>query len=311
MSIERIEIKDFLVFKGDFSADFCPGVNVFLGGNGTGKTTLLKVLYAGYYSNYAGRGMNVSTLDFFDPNIIVTDDCHFSVLPDEANRDKEFFTHGFQFIPEKDILEHSKGLLTFIENKQTGFNGIYHDVLVAAMDVPTREQTETQKSVGQKISDIIGGKVIWEQIEGSFYTLKTDGTKIPFANEASGFKKFGYLGLLVASGQLSPGSVLFWDEPENSLNPELMPKLVEILLELAKSGVQIFLATHSYSLTRWFDIKNEDNQLKFFDLYKNGEKIEYAQSESYSELKKSVLRDADTSLFNAVVAKSMGVSDDE
>jgi predicted ATPase len=311
MAIERIEIKDFLVFKGDFSADFCPGVNVFIGGNGTGKTTLLKTLFTGYLSNFAGRDFDEFISDYFGPNVVYPDIGHINVLPDDSNRDKEFLTHGLVFIPEKDILEHSKGLLTFIENKQTGFNALYRNVLISAMDIPTREQTEMQKSVGQKISDIIGGKVIWEQSEGSFYTLKTDGTKIPFANEASGFKKIGYLGLLVASGQLSSGSILFWDEPENSLNPELMPKLVEILLELAKSGVQIFIATHSYSLTRWFDIKNDDNQLKLFDLYKNDGKIEYDESESYTGLKKSVLRDADTVLFNAVVAKSMGVSDNE
>jgi ABC-type multidrug transport system ATPase subunit len=33
------------VFKGEFAADFCTGVNVFIGGNGTGKTTLLKEMY--------------------------------------------------------------------------------------------------------------------------------------------------------------------------------------------------------------------------------------------------------------------------
>jgi energy-coupling factor transporter ATP-binding protein EcfA2 len=43
-AITRVEIEDFLVFKGKFAADFCPGVNVLIGGNGTGKTTLMKVL---------------------------------------------------------------------------------------------------------------------------------------------------------------------------------------------------------------------------------------------------------------------------
>ncbi|MDR1135793.1 MAG: ATP-binding protein [Clostridiales Family XIII bacterium] len=47
MAINRVEIKDFLVFKGEFTMDFCPGVNVFIGSNGTGKTTLLKTLYGG------------------------------------------------------------------------------------------------------------------------------------------------------------------------------------------------------------------------------------------------------------------------
>jgi predicted ATP-dependent endonuclease of OLD family len=48
MAIKRIEIKDFLVFRGEFAVDFNPGVNVLIGENGTGKTTLLKIMYAIY-----------------------------------------------------------------------------------------------------------------------------------------------------------------------------------------------------------------------------------------------------------------------
>jgi hypothetical protein len=45
MAINRVEIQDFLVFKGKFVVDFCPGVNVLIGGNATGKTTLMKCSY--------------------------------------------------------------------------------------------------------------------------------------------------------------------------------------------------------------------------------------------------------------------------
>jgi energy-coupling factor transporter ATP-binding protein EcfA2 len=352
MAIKRIEMKDFLVFRGGFSADFSHGVNIFIGGNGTGKTTLIKCIYAvAQWSLSDSKALSVypyfSTTPYVrSGNVIypqISSDSDNSFIFKHSKEDAEnnpyfrlflkddifisycgeipvpeklsfpSWKHNWKdikiesaYIPEKDILEHTKGLLTFIEQKTTGFSEVYRNVLIAAMDVPTRKQSETQKSVCQKVSDIIGGKVIWEQSEGSFYTLKTDGTKIPFVNEASGYKKIGYLGLLVASGQLKPGSVLIWDEPENSLNPELMPKIVEIMLELAKSGVQVFIATHSYSLTRWFDVKNNNNQLKFFDLYKNNGIIECVESENYTGLKKSVLRDADTTLFNAVVAKSIG-----
>jgi ATPase involved in DNA repair len=37
MAINRIEIKDFLVFKGEFAANFCPGVNVLIGATVRGK----------------------------------------------------------------------------------------------------------------------------------------------------------------------------------------------------------------------------------------------------------------------------------
>jgi len=45
MAIGKVSIKNFTVFE-DIAIDLCPGVNVFIGENGTGKTHLLKVLYA-------------------------------------------------------------------------------------------------------------------------------------------------------------------------------------------------------------------------------------------------------------------------
>jgi predicted ATPase len=61
--------------------------------------------------------------------------------------------------------------------------------------------------------------------------------------------------LLVACGQLESGTALFWDEPENSLNPELVPALVEILLELSRNVVQIFIASHNKLLANYFIAK--------------------------------------------------------
>ena len=45
MHIKRMEIMDFFVFKDALAVDFCPGVNVFIGENGTGKTTLLRAIH--------------------------------------------------------------------------------------------------------------------------------------------------------------------------------------------------------------------------------------------------------------------------
>jgi len=338
MAINRVEIKDFLVFKGDFAADFCPGINVLIGGNGTGKTTLMKCLFYGanrfskpknypaLLQSYFGISEDFDTAGYGkNSNEIIAEitEKHGMI---KLTVEQEVFMYSFSFfqqpnaevitlapvyIPEKDVLEHAKGLLTFIEDKQTGFSPMYRDLLIKAQDVPTQKQSDTQTTIGKIIAGIVGGEVKWDKSDGSFYTIKTDGKHIPFASEASGYKKLGFLGLLVASGQLESGSALFWDEPENSLNPELIPILVEILFELQRGGVQIFLATHSYTLARYFDVKkskNKSNNVMFYNLTKeNDGRVTAVLSPECRNLPKNILDEADEQLYKAVVGSALEV----
>ena len=46
MAIKSIEICNVMVFYESFRLDFCDGINVLIGENGVGKTTVLKMLYA-------------------------------------------------------------------------------------------------------------------------------------------------------------------------------------------------------------------------------------------------------------------------
>jgi AAA15 family ATPase/GTPase len=306
MAIKRVEIKDFLVFNGEFGVDFCPGVNVLIGGNGTGKTTLLKLLCVEYRGRFAGRGVDEMIEAYFGKNTPY-DSENVTITPDDAAFNMEFNLPGDVYIPEKDILEHAKGLITFIEEKQTGFGEIYRDILIKAQDVPTKNQTSIQKHIGETISKIIGGKVQWVQGDGSFYTIKTDGTRIPFANEASGFKKLGLLGLLVACGQLKSGSILYWDEPENSLNPELLPVLVDVLLELQRGGVQIFLATHSELLASYFAANRTGNDsVMFYSLYKDDEQIKADKSERFDLLTPNNLKAEPVKLYEKEIERWLG-----
>jgi len=338
MPINRVEVKDFLVFRGEFATDFCPGVNVLIGGNGTGKTTLLKIIYNGYcvfrgdfedsdnmrrvYLEYFAQGhKDISPKMFCDKyynsNIKEVKYNTFALyfklcesdlsepVPPENN--KRMIGVSTVYIPEKDILEHAKGLLPFIEQKQTGFSQIYKDVLINAQDIPTQEQSEMQATVGKMISDITGGYVYWDRGDGTFYTLRTNGTRIPFANEASGFKKLGFLGLLLTCGRLERGSVLLWDEPENSLNPEHIPTLVDILLELSRNGVQVFIATHSEILAGYFSVnkKNGDNVM-FYSLNNDGGQIKADANDRFDLLNPNKLTEEPVKLYEKRLNRSLG-----
>jgi len=45
MSLTRLTLSSFTVFE-DVALDFDPGINVFIGPNGTGKTHALKIMYS-------------------------------------------------------------------------------------------------------------------------------------------------------------------------------------------------------------------------------------------------------------------------
>jgi predicted ATP-dependent endonuclease of OLD family len=277
MAISKVTINDFLVFKGKFECDFCPGINVLIGGNGTGKTTLMKEMY-----DYQRKKQTIE------------------LEGTGLSKRKIFF-------PEKDILEHAKGLITFIQQKQTGFSQVYKDILIAAQDIPTQEQTEVQKSIGQSVLSVIGGEVKWDKGDGSYYTIRTTGDRIPFSNEASGFKKFGLLGLLVACGQLEKDSILFWDEPENSLNPILISTLADIIIKLARNGVQVFIATHSEMLASYFAVLTQGgDQIMFYSLYKEGEEVKYDSNDRFDLLNPNNLTAEPIKLYEQQLDKGLG-----
>jgi len=303
MSIKRMEVENYRVFKSRLNIDFCPGINVFIGDNGTGKTTLIKWMFNLVKNIEYNRRLPAT------PGKAIFYDGENHVASDNANMviDISDNLHSV-YIPEKDILEHARGLLPFIEEKHTGFDAIYKNVLISGFDVYTREQTEIQKSIGEQISNIVGGYVEWDQGDGTFYMVKTNGLRIPFSDEASAYKKLGYLGLLLACGRFKKGTILFWDEPENSLNPELVSVLVDILLKLAKNGVQVFIATHAYDVARYFDVREDKSiPVMFHNLTKIPDGgIACTSSPEYVKLSNNLLDEANEKLFKAVVADALG-----
>lgn len=147
-----------------------------------------------------------------------------------------------------------------------------------------------------RLESLIGGTVI---VKNETFFLKNKQGELEFDLLAEGLRKLGLLWLLIQNGCLSKGSVLFWDEPEANLNPELLEPLVDILLELQRLGVQMFLATHDYALLKLFDLKKtNDDKVRFFSLEKDKEKgVKYTASDGYIGTLPNPISKAYDSLF--------------
>jgi predicted ATPase len=304
MAIDRVEIKDFLVFKGEFAVDFCPGVNVLIGANATGKTTLIKYLYwwSGNYKyldweyNSESRSRFTGIEHYFGSLQPLK---RISSLP-QVSADKTEYARVF--IPEKDMLSNAKGLPETVKYGKAQFTQCEIDIIEKARvlaDCP-------EQALYRTICGIIEGE---PENDGQSFFIKRKGIAeaIPFSFEASGYRKFGLLAILIRNEQIKNGTILFWDEPENSLNPELVPVLVDILLELSRNGVQIFLATHSEILASYFLVnKQKGDSVMFYSLYKDAEHIKVNSSDRFDLLEPNKLTEEPVKLYEKRLDRVFG-----
>ena len=142
-----------------------------------------------------------------------------------------------------------------------------------------------------------------------FFLSVRQGGSIEFTLLAEGFRKLGLLWLLIRNGALSKGSVLFWDEPETNLNPKLYRLLMHVLLELQRSGVQIFLATHDYVILRELDLQKTDaDKVAFHALHHSEADGEVASHTSgdYLGIHPNAISEAFSNVYDRMVERSLG-----
>ena len=283
--------------RDGFHLDFCDGINVLIGGNGAGKTSLLRMIYAAAQWSFqkTDPGKVRKLRQFFSEHLkdheamktmgYQNDDSMFRVSDGKHSFEYSLDDGGIfnyddwigldipaVFIPTTEMLAHAKGFLAMNEKYNMPFDGTQVDIIVNALLPETKDISATMKNVLQKLSQIIDGTVI--QNDDIFYIQKKDGRKVDFSLEAEGTRKFGLLWKLIRNGLLEPGSILLWDEPEANLNPEMFPVLAEVLLELQKNGVQIFTATHSYNFAKYLEIRRKkQEQVRFHNLYRGSAEL--------------------------------------
>ncbi len=336
MHLTNIRLKKFTVFE-DLEIRFSPGINVFVGANGTGKTHLMKVAYAACDITKTKQRFSEKLIQVFLPSGLALgrlvkrqsgrSRCLLEVKrKDAAYIRAEFASHvkapdtsrvkitgakrweskpiKSAFIPVKEMLANAPGFGSLYSQRELHFEAIYNDILDRAYLPPRRGKPDSdRKKLLSILQEIMNGKVITRE-EEFFHKSRQGNLEFPLL--AEGMRKLGLLWLLIQNGTLSRGTVLFWDEPETNLNPGLFRQLLKILLELQRMGVQIFLATHDYCILKELDLQKETtDKVAFHALYDEDGEIGCRTTDSYLDIEPNAIADTFSDLYDREIERSL------
>lgn len=290
--IGTITANNFTVFKKDFVLHASEGINLVVGENGAGKTHLLKGIYADSFSSDSAFAEV-----FGEKNLGIARGHEYAFicyhLPEQMKEDAVY-------IPVKDVLTHSKGLLSMADKyRDFPFDKTLLDIIRKANQWQLKKIPEIAMPIVSKLEMILEGKVVIEDEE--FFVQKNNGQKVSFAVEAEGLKKIGLLWQLLMTESIKENGLLLWDEPDANLNPKYFSELVECLLELSRHGVQIFLSTHNYVLAKYFDIRRKDtDKVKVHALYRTADGVEVETRDLFKDLQHNAIMETFDALLDEV-----------
>lgn len=304
MKVTHVDLVEFSAFE-HVRIDACTGINVFLGPNGCGKSHAMKAMYALIKTMEKtdstlplegrlreklakvfrpdgrdvqrlirwGRTETKGTVRVEGTSGVVSVD----ILPagDTTVRLTSKSWETFKstiFLPTGDVLAMSSGFVPAYDTGALSLDETYYDACVALQGLHlVGEELNLALDLVKPIEEAIGGKVV---LRGDKFYLENNGQKTEAHLLAEGYRKLGALMHLILNGSLRANSILFWDEPETNMNPRFVSVVVDVLVGLAKRGVQIFVTTHDYLLSHKLSLLSEyekcpDVPIQFFAFYRN------------------------------------------
>lgn len=351
--IKSFEITKYRQFENAKFDNFS-NINLFIGENDTGKTTILKFLYANcselreivdngekdisvysYLNRIPNKDMvmdilssnNNDNIDFNLPNKIIRlglksyymhhFDCVICNSKNEiitSKKDVNDFKYDYKalFIPAKEILSIMNSIAYLKSKGISDFDDSYNDIVFEIL---------TQKNVDEaNFLEVFKNKSKYDFYNGKVKMLNNGNKKVVYYRNdgevydinfvAEGIKKLGIFPILHNTGNLTKKTVLFIDEPENSLHPKLVREFMRFLVDISKDEIQIFMASHnSFVLNQLSNIAEIDNYpINVYFFLKDKENINKVNIEGPFDLSKEFPDNSITDEAYSMFKESVNVS---
>lgn len=347
--IKSIKIKNFMIHS-DVNIDNIPKINLIIGKNDTGKTSLLKLLYStvksleihslkmksrdsvfkkeladkllstfmptknglGELVQKGSKSINIDIMlnnDKYQQQICYSfgerTEKNISICTDEINPITDNTINAL-FIPSKEVLT---GFLD-IQNIRDKFYGVGFDDtyldLIKSLNLPAKKDVISSEFnvVNKKLVELFEGKIEQTDNREQPFIFKKGNQQFTMQQTAEGIKKIGVLTTLIANQELRKNTILFMDEPETALHPDAIRKLIEMLVIISQTGVQVFLASHSYFVIKQLAIcaKRDNINTLYWNLVKEPKST---VKNSFHNLSDGILPE------NAIIKESIDMFDQE
>lgn len=192
------------------------------------------------------------------------------------------------YLPPRELLTIAPGFVSLYETSYLPFEETWRDTSILLGAPLARGPREKRiKELLVPLEEAMGGKVELE--EGGRFYLNSDGVPTEMHLVAEGLRKLAMVSRLIATGSLVDKGFLFWDEPESNLNPRIIRTVARTIVHLARSGIQVFVATHSLFLLRELDLllqepENDATERRFIGLQRRASGVEVMQGSSVDEI---------------------------
>lgn len=292
--IKRVAIEDFGPIKKLDVSDF-GSINLLIGPNRSGKTVFLKSLYSAQKTlELFGRGKNIKKINdlLFDKlywtfqvdkvGDIVRKGAGLTLRFEMEDENGGSFDYSFTskterqivnvhstfpklesdsiFIPAKEVLTFRNNIIRSRENEEFGFDDTYYDLAKALNPTRRGNNYRVFAKSRKELEQLIAGKLEFDH-ESNKWVFIQGKNSFDINLTSEGTKKIAILDTLLGNHFLTPKSILFIDEPEAGLHPEMLVVFLDILAALANSGLQLFISSHSYFVVKKLYILAQKNEL--------------------------------------------------
>lgn len=260
--------------------DHLGGINLVIGPNQSGKTFLLKALFAALKTieSYKRGKENRTDKEILSEKLYWTfqsselggivkkgeSSLSFSMTSEKGEqfaysighkttKQASVDTNTFEprssnsiFIPAKEVLSIKDIILESKEDQNFGFEEPYYDLVKALNRTQKGKNYKAFSDARELVSGMVGGRLEYNEDRKEWQFRDNSRRIYEISTTSEGVKKLSILDLLLGNHYLDNHSVIIIDEIEANLHPSLITKLLETILLLADSGVQFFIASHSY-----------------------------------------------------------------